>query len=74
MPVYANIDGDSGVASYEIGANFITVFFRGTARSYTYSYSSAGREHVEEMKRLAEIGDGLNSYINRFVKYRYERC
>ena len=73
MPVYADIDGDSGVASYELGANFIQVFFKGTVKGYTYSYASAGEEHVETMKKLAHAGDGLNSYINRFVKYKYER-
>lgn len=37
------------------------------------SYESAGRENVEEMKRLAAQGYGLNSFINRRIKYLYEK-
>jgi len=73
MPIYKDIDGDSGVNSYEYGDDCITVWFNGTSRSYTYSYASAGSHHIEEMKRLADIGDGLNAYINYNAKYLYER-
>ena len=40
---------------------------------YTYSYKSAGVENVEQMKKLARQGYGLNSFINKNVKYDYER-
>lgn len=73
MQVYADIDNDSGVNGFEINADSITVWFTGTARPYTYSYESAGRDHVETMKRLAKSGDGLNSYINRNVRNKYVR-
>lgn len=70
---YADIDNDSGVDSFEINNTSITVWFKGTARSYTYSYGRAGQVHVEEMKRLALSGDGLNAYINYNVKNEYDR-
>ena len=73
MQPYADIDNDSGVVGYEIGDTFITVWFDGTARSYTYSYAHAGQAHVERMKQLARAGDGLNAYINEHVKYKYDR-
>lgn len=73
MQVYKDINHDSGVRGYEIGDTYITVWFDGTARSYTYSYASAGAENVETMKRLAENGDGLNAFINNFVKFKYVR-
>jgi hypothetical protein len=73
MQPYADIDNDSGVVGYEIGDTFITVWFDGTARSYTYSYFRAGQAHVERMKQLARTGDGLNAYINEYVKYKYDR-
>lgn len=73
MQVYADIDHDSGVRGYEIGATFITVWFDGTPKSYTYSYAIAGQIHVEMMKQLARAGNGLNSYINKFVKFKYDR-
>jgi hypothetical protein len=73
MQVYKDINNDSGVRGYEIGADYITVWFDGTERSYTYSYASAGSSHVETMKNLAVAGDGLNAYINYNVKFKYVR-
>lgn len=70
MQPYKNIGGDSGVHSYEIGSDSITVQFTDGA-VYLYNYGSAGQHAVEEMKRLALSGDGLNSYINKHVKKRY---
>lgn len=73
MQRYRDIDNDSGVHSFEINDNSITVKFSGTTRSYTYSYASAGQQHIENMKRLALAGDGLNAYINKNVKHKYVR-
>lgn len=72
MQNYANRSGSSGVRSFSISNDSITVSFNGTSRSYTYSYSSAGQTHVEHMKKLAVSGSGLNSYINRYVKNLYD--
>lgn len=72
MERYRNSGGDSGVSHYEIGADYIDVKFSGTFRTYTYSYRKAGRPHVEQMKILALRGSGLNSYINKYVKYLYD--
>ncbi len=72
MPRYLNLGGDSGVYSYSISETSITVIFKGTSRSYTYSYNKAGSYHVENMKELAISGSGLNSYINVNVKYLYD--
>lgn len=63
METYANLGGDSGIAGYEIGDDYITVIFTTEAR-YTYTYESAGVDAVETMKELAESGQGLNSYIS----------
>ena len=72
MPKYRDVDGDSGVIGYEYGPDWIEVEFKkGANRFYRYSYMSAGSQHVERMKRLADAGDGLNSYINRYVARRY---
>lgn len=72
MERYRNIGGDSGISAYEIGTDYIKVKFSGTFRTYTYSYRKAGSSHVENMKRLAQSGSGLNSYINRYVKNLYD--
>lgn len=72
MQPYRDIDGDSGVAAYETGPDFIRVQFT-TGAVYLYTHSSAGAEHIAEMKRLAAAGDGLNAYINHWVRKAYER-
>ncbi|WP_445735314.1 hypothetical protein [Mariniflexile sp.] len=72
MERYRNSGGDSGVSSYEIGFDYIIVKFSGTARTYRYSHRKAGQNHVENLKRLAQNGSGLNSYINQFVKFKYD--
>ncbi len=72
MPRYRDTDQDSGVVAYEYGDDWIEVEFRsGTERFYRYEASRAGNHHIQEMKRLAEAGDGLNSYINKNVRNGY---
>jgi hypothetical protein len=73
MMRYLNLTGQSNVIGYDIGIDYIKVYFAGSIRPYTYSYASAGRANVETMKRLAHSGSGLNSFINRCVKYSYAR-
>ncbi len=64
MQKYNDIDNDSNIDEFDYGKDYIIVkFFDGA--TYTYTYSSAGIDHIEEMKRLANEHDGLNSYINR---------
>jgi hypothetical protein len=72
MEKYLDLDGDSGILAYEIGETYIRVKFERTFKIYTYSYRSAGASRVEDMKRLANIGDGLNSYIMKYAKTLYE--
>lgn len=73
MIIYKNNNGNSNVYSYEIGNDFIDVLFKGSPKIYRYSYKSAGKDNVETMKDLAKNGSGLNSFINRVVKYLYEK-
>lgn len=73
MKNYLNRGGNSNISAYEIGDDFITVYFKGSSKSYTYSYRSAGAGHIEEMKQLARNGSGLNSYIMLNVKNDFER-
>ena len=69
MQRYLNIDGDSNVYAYELGDDQIAVQFRdGTV--YTYTYASAGRDNVEQMKSLAAAGTGLNSFIRSNPRVR----
>lgn len=71
MERYKNLGGDSGVSAYEIGDDNIKVEFNDNAL-YLYTYSSAGRQNIEQMKNLAKQGQGLNGFINSNVKFKYE--
>lgn len=71
MERYANRSRQSGVSAYEIGLNYIRIRFT-SGSIYQYSYRKAGQYHVDNMKRLAIQGSGLNSYINNNVKFKYD--
>jgi hypothetical protein len=70
MTPYANLGGNSGVEAYRIGARQVTVQFGGGAQ-YVYTYASAGQEHVEQMKLLAQAGRGLATYISQHAHDAY---
>lgn len=72
MQPYMDIDGDSGVSAYEIGDGSITVDF-GHGGLYLYTNISAGVEHIIEMQRLAQSGEGLNVYISKHARKAYAK-
>ena len=72
MERYRNANGESGIAAYESHADSIAVQFS-TGKVYVYSHAQAGQDHVEQMKKLAAAGAGLNSYIMRNVRDLYDR-
>jgi hypothetical protein len=63
MKPYKNLSGDSGITEYEYGDNWIAI--RWYKFIYRYELATIGNEHLAEMKRLADYGDGLNTYINK---------
>lgn len=70
MEAYGNLGGNSNVTAYEIGNDWIKVQFRDGA-IYTYTYQSAGQVNIEQMKKLAAAGRGLNSFISSDVRKAY---
>ena len=68
---YQNNGGNSNVIAFQIEDDYIDVQFGG-GKVYRYSYNSAGKSKVEEMKKLALSGSGLNSYIMRNARLDYE--
>lgn len=70
MEYYRNLNGDSGVAGFNLGNDSITVYFKDGA-AYLYTYGSAGAGNIEQMKKLALTGSGLNTYINKYVRKLY---
>ncbi len=69
---YADLDFDSGVDAYQPFENGIMVQFKNGSQ-YEYTTFSAGKYHIDMMKKLARNGDGLNAYINRHVRMGYSR-
>ncbi len=72
MQRYSNKGGDSGVHSYECGESFIRVRFT-KGGQYLYDNNKPGAVHVDKMKLLAQKGEGLNSYISKYVKSNYAK-
>ncbi|KGT95254.1 hypothetical protein NG99_04335 [Erwinia typographi] len=72
MPMYANKSGKSGVQSYENTSDAITIHFK-DGWKYVYDATNPGIATVLEMKKLAQAGIGLNSYISRVVKKNFSR-
>lgn len=70
MDRYANCGGDSNVVGYEIELSSIKVQFA-DGSVYLYTTQSAGSQNLEQMKRLATAGQGLNSFINRAARKGY---
>ena len=59
MKRYGNLHGNSGIAAYEEGADFIRIKFTSSS-VYLYTYDSADEEDIEEMKELAREGERVD--------------
>lgn len=70
MKPYMNYNGKSGVVEYDTGVDWFLVRFRDSSL-YLYTEKSTAAEHIYQMRRLAETGSGLNSYLNRVVGKQY---
>jgi hypothetical protein len=70
MTLYKNLGGNSSVHAYELGVDSITVQFSDNS-VYLYTCQSAGSDNIEKMKTLAIAGQGLNSFIMRYVRKAY---
>lgn len=72
MNRYKNLSGDSSISLYEIGIDRIIVQYR-DGTNYLFTNSKTGTQNIDQMKRLAELGRGLNTYIHKHVKNLYEK-
>lgn len=72
MKPYLDQAGRSGIEAFEIRDESIVIEFKRDGR-YIYNYQTPGKEHVEEMKRLAIAGRGLSTYISQKVRKRFAR-
>jgi hypothetical protein len=71
VEIYKDLKGNSGVSEYQIGSDWIIVRFK-DGDAYKYTYGSAGVSNIEDMKKLARMGSGLNEFINKNVRKRYD--
>ena len=60
---YANNNGQSGIVAYKVEGSVIHVRFK-HGGTYVYRSTDIGGDNFKELIRLAEKGQGLNSYIN----------
>ena len=67
---YGQARTDSGVRAYALLPDAIVVEFANGA-VYLYTAASAGPACIERMHRLARMGRGLSTLINRTVRHRY---
>ena len=70
MERYANRGGNSNVVAYEIEQSSIKVEF-GDGSIYLYTSQSVGAANLEQMKQLAKVGQGLNTFIVTNVRKDY---
>ncbi len=68
MNNYSNVSSTtgkpSGVKGYDYGDDYIIIYFTSGAK-YTYTHSSCGSNHINNMKQLADAQRGLNTYVTR---------
>jgi hypothetical protein len=69
MKAYKNLDGNSGIADYDIGEDFIDIKFQNKTEVYRYK-NPISNHHLNEMKKLAAKGKGLATYINQHREVR----
>ena len=72
MKRYRDVSGDSGVAFYDYGDVWIDVVFKSSNVIYRYTNASAGARRIRDMKRLADAGNGLSTYISQHIRENYE--
>ena len=69
--VYENQNGNSGISEVIIGEEHIDVEFK-NGGIYRYSKGSVGETNLFIMKTLAQVGTGLNRFINKHVRNKYQ--
>lgn len=67
MERYSNLEKGSKVSGYEIGSDYINVWFSGKDYPKTFSSEKIGKNRVETMKKMAKEGQGLHRYIKRHI-------
>jgi hypothetical protein len=64
MKRYGNRSQRAGVIAYEYGATWIRLQFAG-GEIYEYPARKVGSANLKKMKRYADEGEGLTTFINK---------
>lgn len=64
MKIYTDRDKNSNISGYEYGENWIRIYFKDNSE-YEYSNDRCTQYMINQMKYLADQGDGLNAFINK---------
>lgn len=72
MEKYKNLSGESNITSYLIDENSITILFN-DGGFYLYSTMKVGLANMNQMKKLALQGHGLNGFINKNVRKLFDK-
>ena len=64
MKPYRHRGGEAGVVAYDYGVDWIRLQFAGSSRIYEYPRGRIGAVNLGVMKRLADAGRGLTTFVN----------
>jgi hypothetical protein len=66
MRIYKNESGKSAVKAYDYGEDWIRIQFE-NGKIYTYTDDSSSVLKIEQMKKLADLGLGLYTFLVKFT-------
>jgi len=69
---YKDLSGSGGITGYQFLQNGIILQFK-SKDLYLYDYKKPGKQHIEQMKILAEKGKGLTTYVNQNIRDNYSQ-
>ncbi len=69
MKPYKNLGGNSSIVAYDYDTTAIYVQFKSGA-VYKYPAEKVGEANFQRMKQLADVGQGLCSFIHRNAQVR----
>lgn len=64
MKTYKDSNSNSNILGYEYGEDWIRIYFKDNSE-YEYTGNSVSFYVLNQMKQLADLGDGLNAFINK---------
>ena len=70
MKTYQNKSGGAGIKGYENLQDGIRIQYN-DGSTYLYNYKVNGQKQIEEMKKLADQGIGLTTYLQKYIKDEY---